>query len=54
MRLVERLICTDCGPRKLQQAEMHYKRQPGKDDTAVCAFCHKERVCKCYQIAIGR
>ena len=54
MRLVERMICTDCGPRKLEKAKMRYSRKPGKDNVAECAFCHRERVCKCYQIAIGR
>lgn len=54
MRLVERMLCNDCGPRKLINAQMTYKRSPGKDDCAECAFCHRERPCKCYQIAIGR
>ncbi len=54
MRLVERLLCSDCAPRKLIMAEMHYKRSPGKDEFAECAFCHEKHACKCYQIAIGR
>lgn len=54
MRLVDRMLCTDCGPRKLIEAELRYKRSPGKDEFAECAFCHRNRLCKCYQIAIGR
>lgn len=54
MKLVDRMLCTDCAPRKLLEAEMSFKRLPGKDDFAECAFCHRQRPCKCYQIAIGR
>ena len=54
MRIVERLLCPECGPRKLIDAGMRYKRSLGGDDFAECAFCHRERLCKCYLIAIGR
>lgn len=50
MRIHERLLCSECAPRKLREAEMTFRRSPGKDDVAVCAFCHRERPCKCYQI----
>lgn len=52
MKMVERLLCSRCGPKKLIQAEMTFKRSPGKDDVGVCAFCHRETACKCYVIAI--
>ena len=50
MRIHERMLCGDCGPGKLIRAEMTYRRSQGKDDIAVCAFCKRERPCKCYQI----
>ena len=49
MKINERMLCAECAP-KLTAAEMTYRRSPGKDDFAECAFCHRERPCKCYQI----
>lgn len=50
MKINERMLCRECAPGKLIQAELTYRRVPGKDDLAECAFCHSERPCKCYQI----
>ena len=50
MKIRERMLCGECAPRKLLQAEMDWSRCPGKDDLAVCAFCGRERPCKCYRI----
>ena len=50
MKIRERMLCSECAPRKLLQAEMTYKRSPGRDDVAACAFCGRIRPCKCYQI----
>ena len=52
MRIHERMLCTACAPRKLQQAEMTYRRRPARDGLAVCAFCtdRREKPCKCWQI----
>lgn len=54
MKLNERMLCAACAPRKLMEAEMTFRRLPGKDDVAVCAFCgiydRREKPCKCYQI----
>ena len=52
MRTYERLLCLDCA-KKLDRAELTYRRRPTKDNLAVCAFCHRERPCKCYQIVTG-
>ena len=49
MKINNRLICSECAP-KLQRAELTYRRTPGKDDFAKCAFCGRERMCKAYQI----
>ena len=59
MKEVERMLCTECGPRKLVAAGLKYSRKPGKDGIARCDFCDggknsRERVCKCYGIRIGR
>lgn len=54
MITVERMICTECAPRKLIKAQMKfYSRAPGKDDVAECSFCHRIRYCKCWRFQIG-
>lgn len=50
MKVHDRMLCTDCAPRKLREAEMSFRRSPGRDDLAVCAFCGRVSPCKCYQI----
>ena len=51
MKWRERMLCGACAPRKLIEAEMTFNRKPADDNIAVCAFCGKERPCKCYRIA---
>ena len=50
MKINERMLCSECAPGKLQRAELTFRRAPGKDNVAVCAFCRRERPCKCYEI----
>lgn len=50
---VERMICCECGPRKLRGAQLIYREIPEKADVTECAFCGKIRYCRCWQIRIG-
>lgn len=54
MRVLERMICTECAPGKMKAAQLVYRPAPGKEAVTECAFCHKTRYCKCWQIRIGR
>ena len=54
MRIVERMVCGECGPRKMKTAQLIFKPAPGKEDVTECAFCHRIRYCKCWAIRIGR
>lgn len=53
MRTHERLLCLECA-KKLDRAELTYRRNPGKDNVAACAFCRRERPCKCYLIVADK
>ena len=53
MKIVEKMICSECERKKMRPALLIYKEVPDSGVVTWCDFCHEMRYCKCWKIRIG-